>query len=286
MPEKVKVGLIGCGAISGAYLSHGKNFPILEFVACADMNRAAAEAKAQEYGIPRVLSVEELLADRSIELVLNLTVPKAHAPVALAAINAGKHTYAEKPLAITREDGRRIIDAAKSKGVLVGCAPDTFLGAGIQTARKLVDTGRIGRPVGFTAFMLCKGHEHWHPSPEFYYEVGGGPVFDMAPYYLTALTNLLGPVKRLTSQASIQVPERTITSEPKRGKKITVETPDHVMSTLSFAGGATGLMGMSFAVQFGTHSGQHPITVFGTEGSIAVPDPNQFDGVVRARRAG
>jgi predicted dehydrogenase len=284
MPEKVKVGLIGCGAISGAYLDHGKNFPILDFAACADMNRAAAEAKAQEYGIPRVLSVEELLADRSIELVLNLTVPKAHAPVALAAINAGKHTYAEKPLAITREDGRRIVDAAKSKGVLVGCAPDTFMGAGIQTARKVVDSGRIGRPVGFTAFMLCKGHEHWHPSPEFYYEVGGGPVFDMAPYYLTALMNLLGPVSRLTSQASIQIPERTITSQPKNGKKVKVETPDHVMGTMSFAGGAIGLLGMSFAVPFATHNGQQPISVFGTEGTVAVPDPNQFDGVVRMRR--
>src|SRR5689334_7392033 len=263
MPEKVKVGLIGCGAISGAYLSHGKNFPILEFVACADMNRAAAEAKAQEYGIPRVLSVEELLADRSIELVLNLTVPKAHAPVALAAINAGKHTYAEKPLAITREDGRRIIDAAKSKGVLVGCAPDTFLGAGIQTARKIVDSGLIGRPVGFTAFMLCKGHEHWHPSPEFYYEVGGGPVFDMGPYYLTALMNLLGPAKRITGQANIAIPNRTITSEPKKGKQMTVETPDNIVGTMEFKNGVLGMLGMSFAVRYATHDGQHPITIFG-----------------------
>ena len=230
--------------------------------------------------------MEELLRDESIELVLNLTIPKAHAEVALRAIDAGKHTYAEKPLGINREEGRRILEAAKRRGVKVGCAPDTFMGAGIQTARKLVDDGAIGRPVAFTAFMLCPGHESWHPSPEFYYEVGGGPMFDMGPYYLTALLNLLGPVKRFSGAASIAIPERTITSAPKRGKVVTVQTPDHVVGTIELENGAIGTVMTSFATRFGTYDGSQPITVYGTEGTLRVPDPNQFDGPVHVRRDG
>jgi predicted dehydrogenase len=233
-----------------------------------------------------VVSVDELINDDSIEIVLNLTVPKAHAPIALQAIEAGKHTYCEKPFAVTRDQGKRVLEAAKQRGVRTGCAPDTVLGAGIQTARKLLDGGAIGRPVGFTAFMLCKGHEHWHPSPEFYYEVGGGPMFDMGPYYLTALLNLLGPVKRISGMASIAVPERTITSEPKKGKKITVETPDHVVGMMEFEDGAIGTIAQSFAVQFSPFENKQPITIFGTEGTLRVPDPNTFDGAVLIRRIG
>jgi predicted dehydrogenase len=283
MLEKVRVGVVGCGAISGAYFKHAKDFPILDIVACADLNREAAQKRAEEFGIPRVLSVDELINDDAVELVLNLTVPKAHALIALQAIAAGKHTYAEKPLGVDRDEAKRIMQAAKKRGVKVGCAPDTVLGAGIQTARKVIDEGEIGKVVGFTAFMLCKGHEHWHPSPEFYYEVGGGPMFDMGPYYLTALLNLLGPVKRVAGMATIAVPERTITSQPKFGKKVTVETPDHILGTMEFANGAIGMMGMSFAVRFGTHDGKQPITIFGTEGSLKVPDPNTFDGKVHVR---
>src|SRR6266545_1316670 len=179
MPEKVRVGLVGCGAISSHYLNHAKNFPIFDIVACADINTEAAKKKAQEFAIAKVMSVEELIRDESVEVVLNLTVPKAHAPIALAAIEAGKHTYAEKPLGIDRDEAKKVMEAAKKRHIRVGCAPDTVLGAGIQTARKTIEDGVIGDPVGFTAFMLCKGHEHWHPSPEFYYEVGGGPMFDM-----------------------------------------------------------------------------------------------------------
>ena len=220
MSERIRVGVIGCGAISGRYLSASKNFPMLEMSACADLNRQAAEKKAAEFAVPRVLDVEELIADRSIDLVLNLTVPKAHASLCLAALKAGKHVYVEKPLAVTREDGQAILSEAKKRKLLVGCAPDTFLGSGLQTARKAIDDGLIGRPVAFTALMMCPGHEHWHPSPEFYYEVGGGPMLDMGPYYLTALLNCLGPVKRLTGLASVAIPERTILSQPKKGKKM------------------------------------------------------------------
>ena len=286
MAEKVRVGIIGCGAISGAYLKHSKDFPLLlDIVAAADINMEAAKQKAQEYGIPRVLTVDELLRDDQVEVVLNLTIPKAHVPVALAAIEAGKHMYAEKPLGINRAEAKQVIDAAKKRGVVVGCAPDTVLGAGIQTARRVIDTGVIGRPVGFTAFMLGKGHEHWHPNPEFYYQPGGGPMFDMGPYYLTALLNLLGPVRRINGVAKIEIPDRVITSEPLKGKKIDVQTPDHIFGTMEFQGlpGAVGVIGMSFAVRYRTDDNKQPITIFGTKGTLKVPDPNQFDGPVHVR---
>lgn len=287
MSDKVRIGVIGCGAISGAYLGMAKNFPQVEIAACADLFPEAAKKKAAEFGIPRVLTVDELLKDPEIEIVLNLTVPKSHVPVSLAALENGKHTYLEKPLGIDRADGRKLMAAAAAKNLRVGCAPDTFMGAGIQTARKLIDDGAIGKPVGFIALMMCGGHESWHPSPEFYYEVGGGPMFDMGPYYLTALLQLMGPVKRITGAASIAIPERTITSQPKHGKKVKVETPDHICGTMEFENGAVGTMIMSFAVMFGAqYDGKNPITIMGTEGTLKVPDPNTFDGPVFLRKNG
>lgn len=283
MPEKVRVGVVGCGAISGAYFKHAKDFPILDIVACADLNRQAAQKRADEFGIGRVLGVDELIKDEAVELVLNLTVPKAHVPIALAAIKAGKHTYSEKPLGVNRTQAKKVMDAAKKRRVKVGCAPDTVLGDGIQTARKAIDDGVIGRPVAFTAFLLCPGHERWHPNPQFYYEVGGGPMFDMGPYYLTALLNLLGPVRKISGMARIAISDRTILSEPKKGTKIRVETPDHICGTMEFKNGAIGLIGMSFAVKFPTHDSQFPITIYGTEGALKVPDPNGFDGKVCVR---
>ncbi len=281
--DRVRVGVIGCGAISAAYFKNARNLPILEMAAVADLNMDAAHAKAAEFGIPRALSVEALLADPDIELVLNLTVPKAHAPVALQALAAGKHTYHEKPFGVTREEGLAILSAAAGADRHVGCAPDTFLGAGVQTARKLIDEGAIGHPVAFTAFMLGRGPEPWHPSPEFYYEVGGGPMFDMGPYYLTALLNLLGPVKRISGAATIAIPERTITSQPKYGKKIQVETPDHVVGILEFEQGAIGTLMTSFAVMHAVYERPHPIIIYGTDGALKVPDPNAFDGTVLLR---
>jgi predicted dehydrogenase len=241
---------------------------------------------AEKFAVPRVLGVDQLIRDDGVEIVLNLTVPKAHVPIALKALDAGKHTYCEKPLGIDRAEGRRVIELAAKKNLRVGCAPDTFLGSGIQTARKMIDDGAIGRPVAFTAFMQGRGHEHWHPSPEFYYEHGGGPMFDMGPYYLTALLNLLGPVKRINGMASIAIPERTITSPPKFGKKIKVETPDHVVGLLEFENGAVGTIIQSFATIEGGHDGKHPIIINGTEGALRVPDPNGFDGNVIVRRFG
>jgi len=286
MAEPVRVGVVGCGAISGAYLGMAKSFPNVQIVACADLDTSRAKAAADKFGIARVLTVDQLLVDDAVELVLNLTVPKAHVPVALKALSAGKHTYAEKPLGIDRAEGQKVIELAKQKNRRVGCAPDTFMGAGIQTARKLIDDGAIGRPVAFTAFMQGRGHEHWHPSPEFYYEVGGGPMFDMGPYYLTALLNLLGPVKRISGMASIAIPERTITSQPKHGKKIKVETPDHIAGLIEFENGAVGTIVQSFATIDGGHDGEHPIIINGTDAAVRVPDPNRFDGSVIVRRHG
>ncbi|HET6428049.1 MAG TPA: Gfo/Idh/MocA family oxidoreductase [Phycisphaerae bacterium] len=285
MPDRpTKVGIIGCGKISGIYLKNCQQvFRDVEVAACADMIHDRAIAQAKEYHVAAACSVEELLADPAIEIVLNLTIPNAHASVAQAAVAAGKNVHNEKPLTITRTEGKALLSAAKAKGVRVGCAPDTFLGAGHQTCRKLIDDGAIGEPVAAVAFMLCHGHESWHPDPEFYYKAGGGPMFDMGPYYLTALVNMIGPVRRVTGSARASFPERLITSEPKKGTKITVDVPTHVAGVLDFANGAVGTIVTSFDVW--AHSLPR-IEVYGTEGSLSVPDPNSFGGPVKIRKPG
>jgi predicted dehydrogenase len=280
--SSVKIGIIGCGNISSAYLRTAGNFPILDCVAVADLDVDRARAKAEEFGVPKGCTVDELLADPSIEIVVNLTVPQAHHSVSMAVIKAGKHVYNEKPLAVTIAEAREMLDAAKAAGVRIGCAPGTFLGAGLQTCRKLIDDGAIGRPVASTAFMLCHGHESWHPSPEFYYKAGGGPLFDMGPYYLTALISLLGGIKRVSGGAAITEPERTITSQPKNGQKIAVETPDHVAGSIEFASGAIGTIVTSFAIW---HAGYPNLQIFGTEGTLTVPDPNSLNGPVFIQKA-
>ncbi|MBI5960763.1 MAG: Gfo/Idh/MocA family oxidoreductase [Chloroflexi bacterium] len=283
MLRKVNVGVIGCGNISGIYLKNCKNFEILNVAACADLDIGRAQAKAQEYGIPQALTVAELLADPSIEIVINLTIPNAHAEVARAVIAAGKSVYNEKPLTIRREEAQALLTEAAAKKLLVGGAPDTFLGAGLQTCRKLIDDGAIGTPISAVAFMVCHGHEGWHPDPEFYYKVGGGPMFDMGPYYLTALVSLLGPVQQVAGATQITFPERTITSQPKAGTIITVEVPTHVAGLLRFASGALGTMITSFDVW----ASELPvIEIHGTLGTLSVPDPNTFGGSVRIRRGG
>jgi predicted dehydrogenase len=280
--EPTKIGIIGCGNISGIYCEAGKVFDILDIVACADLIPERAQAKAAEYNVPKACSVEELLADPEIEIVVNLTIPKAHAEVGLAALQAGKPVHNEKPLAITREDGARLLKLAGERGLRVGCAPDTFLGGGLQTCRKLIDDGWIGEPVAATAFMLCHGHESWHPDPDFYYQPGGGPMFDMGPYYLTALVHLMGPVHRVTGSTRVTFPERLITSQPKYGTRIKVNVPTHVAGVMDFANGAVGTLVTSFDVW----AAQVPhIEIYGTEGSLSVPDPNIFGGPVFVRRA-
>lgn len=280
--KPVKTGIIGCGKISGIYFQNGAKYDILDIVACADLVLDAAKARAEEFGIPRACTVDELLADPEIELVINLTIPKAHYEVNKKALLAGKHVYVEKPLTVTREEGRELLELAAERGLLVGSAPDTFLGGGIQTCRKLIEDGWIGVPVAATAFMIGRGHEHWHPNPEFYYEVGGGPMFDMGPYYLTALVNLIGPIRKVAGMTRITFPERTILSEPKRGKVIRVETPTHVAGLMEFASGAIGTIITSFDAFGGANVPR--IEIIGSEGTLSVPDPNTFGGPVQVRR--
>ncbi|TVY01210.1 Gfo/Idh/MocA family protein [Cohnella terricola] len=281
--EKIKVGIIGTGNISGIYFQNGKRFESMEVVACADLDVERAKEKAAEHGI-RGCSVEELLADPDIQMVINLTIPVAHASVCLKVLEAGKHVYVEKPLAVTREEGLQVLELAKRKGLLVGSAPDTFLGGGIQTSIKLLEDGWIGTPIGATAFMMSGGHESWHPSPEFYYQKGGGPMFDMGPYYLTALIALLGPISRVTGSARASFSERTITSQPKFGQKVKVETPTHVAGIMEFASGPIGTLLTSFDVKGGSTLPR--IEVYGSEGTLLVPDPNNFGGQISICRAG
>ncbi len=285
--SKVKVGVVGCGAISKVYLANCRGFESLEVVACADLNPKRARERAAEVGC-RASAVESLLADPAIEVVLNLTTPDAHASVAMAAIQAGKSVYNEKPLTITRSEARRLLAAAAKRSLLVGGAPDTFMGGGMQTCRRLIDQGAIGAPVAATAFMMCHGHESWHSDPAFYYQAGAGPMFDMGPYYVTALVSLLGPVSRVTGSTRITFKTRTITSRPKRGRKIAVKVPTHVAGVLDF-GGPRGRRGpiATIVTSFDVWAADVPcIEIYGTEGTLSVPDPNGFGGPVRFRRAG
>ncbi len=281
--EPVRVGLVGCGFISDRYLENARRFSSFEIVACADAVPERAAAQAAQHRVPAALTVEELLADPDIEAVLNLTTPDAHAAIAQAALDAGKGVYNEKPLALSLADGARLVETARSRGLRLGAAPDTFLGGGLQTCRALLDDGAIGAPVAATAFMLNHGHEGWHPAPDFYYRRGGGPLFDMGPYYLTALVSLLGPVRRVTGSARITFPERTIRSEPRAGERIAVETPTHLAAVLDFASGAIGTLVTSFDVWA---SDAPKLEIYGSDGSLALPDPNTFGGPVRVRRAG
>ena len=274
--KRVGVGIIGCGVISAAYLKAARKFPILDIVALADAVPAAAEARGRDFGIP-AKSVAALLDDPTIEIVLNLTVPKAHVEVGLQAVAAGKHVHSEKPLGVNLAEADALLAAARAKGVRVGCAPDTFLGGAHQTARKLIDEGLIGRPIGGTAFFMCPGHERWHPNPGFYYLGGGGPMLDMGPYYITNLVNLLGPVASVSGVATRLRSEREITSEPLKGTRIPVEVATHVTGTLLFVDGAAVTMTMSFDVPKHKHA---PMEIYGEKGSLLVPDPNFFGGTI------
>jgi predicted dehydrogenase len=280
MPRLIRVGVIGCGKICDAYFAGCAPYEFLKITLCADLDLDRAEAKAAQHGI-RACSVDKLLASAEIDIVLNLTIPRAHAEVNRSALNAGKHVYTEKPFALETAAGAEVLELAKRKNLLVGCAPDTFLGGGLQTARKLIDDGAIGRPVAALAFMLCRGHESWHPSPQFYYEPGGGPMLDMGPYYITALVNFLGPVSRVTGSTQAAFRERLITSQPLAGTRIPVQVPTHVTGVMDFGGNVAATIVTSFDTWGYPFP---PLVIFGTEGTLEAPDPNRFDGQVRVRR--
>ena len=281
--DAYKVGLIGCGNISDAYIRGLRTFPWLELSALSDLEVARAEAKASKYGVAKGYAVEDLLADDAVDIAVNLTFPSVHAEVSLKALEAGKHVYSEKPLAITREDGQRLLEAAETHNLRLGCAPDTFLGSGIQTCRKLLDAGAIGEPLSASAFMLGHGVETWHPNPFFFFQYGGHPLFDMGPYYLTALVNLLGPVRSVVGLTTTGIPERTVTSEPHAGTVITVDAPVHATALLELASGKPVTMIVSGEVV----ASELPRTeIYGTEGTLSVPDPNTFGGPVRLKKKG
>jgi predicted dehydrogenase len=281
--RSIGIGVIGCGHVSGVYLKNLGAFRATRVVACADLDLGHARAKAAEFDVPKACSVAELLDDPGVEVVLDLTAATAHASVCMAAVQAGKHVFAEKPLCTTREEGRAILECAEQHNVRVGAVPETFLGGAHQTCRKLIDEGAIGEPVGAAGFWLSHGHESWHPNPEFLYKAGGGPMIDMGIYCLTALVNLLGPIRAVTGMARITFPERTITSTPKAGQKIAVEVPTHSAGLIEFGCGAIGTLVTSFDV-WATEL--PPLEIYGTEGSLTVPEPSGFGGRVRVRRKG
>lgn len=282
MGQPLRVGVVGVGAISGQYLSTFARLEAVRLVAVADLDEARAASVAAEQGV-RALTVDELTTDPEVELVLNLTIPAAHAEIALQAIAAGKAVYGEKPLAATLEDARTVLKAGRAAGVRVGCAPDTVLGTGVQTARKAIDDGAIGEPVAATATMMIPGHESWHPNPDFYYQPGGGPLLDMGPYYVTTLVTLLGPVVSVVGAASHTRSTRTIGSGPRQGTVIPVDADTHVTGVLRHESGVLSTLVMSFD-SVATRASE--IEVHGLTGSLVVPDPNRFDGDVQLHELG
>jgi predicted dehydrogenase len=289
----VKTAVIGCGNISSIYIENAIKWDILDLRACANRTLPRAQSQAEKFHVPRAAPIADVLADPEIELVINLTTPDVHAEIGLAALRAGKSVYNEKPLAISRQDGRLLLAEAEARGLRVGCAPDTFLGGGLQTCRQLMDAGEIGTPVAATAFMFKQGPEAWHPDPGFLYQVGAGPLFDIGPYYLTALVSMLGPIRRVTGSARTTYPERTIGSGPKQGQTISVETPTHVASVLDFASGPVATLVTSFDVAVSAGAELNPnydggvlLEIQGTTGTLSMPDPNTFGGPVRVRRLG
>ncbi|GGL38688.1 oxidoreductase [Halarchaeum grantii] len=276
--EPVRVGILGCGTISDAYLGANDRFDEYDIVACTDLDMERAEATAAEYGIEALES--EAFVESDVELVVNLTPPSVHEGTCERMLAAGKHVYVEKPLAASVEDAAGIRAAADDAGLLVGSAPDTFLGAGLQTCRRVIDEGRIGEPVGATAIWTSPGHETWHPNPDLYYKEGGGPLFDMGPYYVTALVTLLGAAERVTGSVTRAHDTRTITSEPRAGEEIAVEVPTHESGVIDFGDGTVANVTTSFDAQDSTLP-DPAFEIYGTEGTLAVPDPNHFEGPVR-----
>ncbi|TFC32049.1 Gfo/Idh/MocA family oxidoreductase [Cryobacterium sp. TMT2-18-3] len=272
MGSPLRIGVVGVGKISEQYFAEFPKLPGLKLVAVADLDASRAAAVAAEQGVP-ALTVDELIASPDVDAVLNLTIPAAHAEVALRALAAGKHVYGEKPLALNPDEATPVLRLGVERGLRVGSAPDTVLGTGVQTARALLDDGRIGTPVAASAFWTAPGHELWHPAPQFYYSEGGGPLFDMGPYYLSALVTLLGPVVRVSGSVGRSGRERTVATGPLEGTSLRVEIDTHVSALLEHASGVTSTVMMSFDVW----AARLPrIEIYGTLGTIAVPDPNRF----------
>jgi predicted dehydrogenase len=275
-----QVAIVGCGVIAPAYARTLAQLDFVDVVACADALPERANELAVEYGIPRALTFDEVLDDPDIDTIVNLTPPLAHAVVTSTALDAGKATFSEKPLGVDFDEGLALVTSAAARDLRLGCAPDTFLGVGLQTCRDAIAQGLIGEPVAANAFMLGSGPESWHPNPDLFYRRGAGPLLDMGPYYLTALVSLLGPARRVTGSSRITRPERTITSEPRRGERLPVEVPTHTTTVIDFVSGPIATLVTSFDVQA---SRLRNIEIYGTEATLSVPDPNTFGGPVTIR---
>jgi predicted dehydrogenase len=277
-----RIAIVGCGVISRTYAHTLSQLPFVELAACVDDDTERAEKLASKFGA-QARTFDAVLQDPEIDAVVNLTPPLAHLAISRAAIEAGKATFSEKPLGVELAEGRELVDLATARGVPLGCAPDTFLGAGLQTARAAIDRGDIGEPLAANAFMLASGPESWHPNPAIFYQHGAGPLLDMGPYYLTTLVQLLGPARAISAAARISRAQRPITSEPLRGQMLDVEVPTHVGSLVEFASGPIATLVTSFDVQATRYFN---IEVYGTEATLSVPNPNTFTGPVRIKRTG
>lgn len=278
MAKELGVGIIGCGNISTTYFTLSPLFKGLKVLACADINMNAAELRAEEYNV-KAQTIDELLANDEIDVVVNLTIPDAHFPVSKRILEAGKHVYSEKPLVLSLEQGEELRRIAKAKGLAVGCAPDTFLGGAHQLARKFVDDGGIGRITSGACYVMSPGMEMWHPNPDFFFLPGAGPILDLGPYYIANLINLIGPVKRVGALTSMAQTTRTITSQPRAGETIPVKTPTTIQALLEFVSGATVTLTASWDVWSHRHANME---LYGTDGTLYVPDPNFFGGTVEA----
>lgn len=276
MTDRLGIGIIGCGTISKTYFDLAPKFNGLEIRACADLNRHAAEARGSEYGV-RALTVHDLLLAEDVDLIVNLTVPDAHYLVSHEILAHGKHVYSEKPLALSIRDGQALADFAHKKHLKVGCAPDTFLGGAHQIARKAVDEGLIGEILGGTCHVMSHGMEHWHPNPDFFYKPGGGPILDLGPYYIAALLNLIGPVRRVCAMSGMPFRTRTIGNGARKGERIDVTTPTTIHAILEFETGAKVTLTASWDVWAHRHE---PMELYGTRGSLFLADPNFFGGDV------
>lgn len=277
MAKKLGVGIIGCGNISTTYFRLAPLFKGIEVRAGADINMDAAKARATEYDV-RAETVDGLLKSDDIDIVVNLTVPSVHYDVSKQALDAGKHVYSEKPFVLSVKEGLDLKKRAEKKKLRVGSAPDTFLGGAHQLARHLIDSGKLGRITSGTCHVMSHGMEHWHPNPDFFFQPGGGPILDLGPYYISNLIQLIGPVKRVAALATIPAKERTISSKPRAGEKIPVNTPTTILALLEFENGAAVTFNASWDVWQHAHS---PMELYGENGTIHVPDPNFFGGEVR-----
>jgi hypothetical protein len=275
----MNVGVVGCGIIAHNYVDGSEAFPTFDVVACADVDEQLSRSFADTHNL-EVASVDELIVGDGVDVVLNLTPPAAHFALVSATVEAGKHSYTEKPLAVSVDAGRTLLAQAQERDVRIGCAPDTFLGSAYESARAAIERGDIGVPIGATAQMLTGGPEGWHPNADFFYRQGGGPLLDIGPYYLTAMVSLLGPIAAATGFASTPTLERELGVGPRAGERFVTEVPTHVAGAVQFASGVLGTITVSFEARGRYESG---LVVHGTEGSLSLPDANAFGGDVKIR---